>query len=97
MVPPPRPRQTRRGRLQVDTIVRSEWPLRRYFPAEAQLWEYHSIKAERGTGVELGEAFSIFMRFQRRLTLAEKSAKGAKAELDRLRALRHTNFFGWCA
>ena len=79
-------------RLQVDTIIRSEWFLRRYFRIEAQLWEYHSMKAERGTGVELGEAFSkastIFMRFQRRITLAEKSAKEAKAELDRLKALR---------
>ena len=50
------------------------------------------MKAERGTGVELGEAFSkaslIFMRFQRRITLAEKSGKEARAELDRLKALR---------
>ena len=79
-------------RLQVDTIIRSEWFLRRYFRIEAQLWEYHSMKAERGTGVELGEAFSnaslIFMRFQRRINLAEKSGKEARAELDRLKALR---------
>jgi hypothetical protein len=50
------------------------------------------MKAERRTGVELGEAFSkaslIFMRFQRRITLAEKSGKEARAELDRLKALR---------
>src|ERR1035438_8125084 len=79
-------------RLQLDTIIRSEWFLRRYFRIEAQLWEYHSMKAERGTGVELGEAFSkastIFMRLHRRITAAEKSAKEAKAELDRLKALR---------
>jgi hypothetical protein len=79
-------------RLQVDTIVRSEWFLRRYFRIEAQLWEYHSKEAQRGTGFELGEAFSkaslIFMRFQRRILLAEKSGKEARAELDRLKALR---------
>ena len=79
-------------RLQVDTIVRSEWFLRRYFRVEAQLWEYHSMEAQRNTGVELGEAFSkaslIFMRFQRRINLAEKSGKEARAELDRLKALR---------
>ncbi len=50
------------------------------------------MEAHRNTGVELGEAFSrasiIFMRFQRRITLAEKSGKEARAELDRLKALR---------
>ncbi len=79
-------------RLQVDTIIRSEWFLRRYFRIEAQLWEFHSMDAQRNTGFELDEAFSkaslIFMRFQRRILLAEKSAKEAKAELDRLKALR---------
>ncbi len=70
-------------RLQVDAIIRSEWFLRRYFRIEAQLWEYHFMEAQRSTGVELGEAFSkvslIFMRFQRRITLAEKSGKEARA------------------
>ncbi len=79
-------------RLQVETIIRSEWFLRRFFRVEAQLWEFYARKAERGTGVELGEAFSkaslIFMRFQRRINLAEKSGKDARAELDRLKALR---------
>ncbi len=79
-------------RLQVDTIIRSEWFLRRFFRVEAQLWEFHSMEAQRNTGVELEEAFSkaslIFMRFQRRITLAEKSGKEARAELDRLKALR---------
>ncbi len=86
----PRPRQPEE-RLQVDTIIRSEWFLRRFFRIEAQLWEFQSMKAERRTGVELGEAFSkaslIFMRFQRRINLAEKSGKEARAELDRLKAL----------
>ena len=46
------------------------------------------MKAERHTGVELGEAFTkantIFMRLQRRITAAEKSHKEAMAELKRL-------------
>ncbi len=79
-------------RLQLDTIIRNEWFLRRYFRIEAQIWEFDSRRAQRGTGVELGEAFSkaslIFMRFQRRILLAEKSGKEARAELDRLKALR---------
>src|ERR1035438_9092554 len=45
-------------RLQVDNLIRSEWFLRRFFRVEAHLWEYHSMLAERGTGVELGEAFT---------------------------------------
>ncbi len=53
------------------------------------------MEAHRGTGFELGEAFSrasiIFMRFQRRITLAQKSGKEARAELDRLKALRQPN------
>src|ERR1035438_4151072 len=43
-------------RLQVDNLIRNEWFLRRYFRVEAQLWEYRSILAQRGSGVELGEA-----------------------------------------
>jgi len=78
-------------RFQLDTIIRSEWSLRRFFRVEAQLWEFHAMKAERGTGVQLGEAFTkanpIFMRLQRRITAAEKSHKEAMAELRRLQQL----------
>ena len=75
-------------RYQLDTVLRNEWFLRRFFRVEAQLWEHHAMKAERHTGVELGEAFTkanaIFMRLQRRITAAEKSRKEAMAELKRL-------------
>jgi hypothetical protein len=78
-------------RFQVDSLIRNEWFLRRFFRVEAQLWEYHSMQAARGTGVELGEAFAkaspIFMRLQRRITAAEKAYKEAMAELTRLRML----------
>jgi hypothetical protein len=78
-------------RFQVDSLIRNEWFLRRFFRVEAQLWEYHSMQASRGTGVELGEAFAkaspIFMRLQCRITAAEKAHKEAMAELTRLRQL----------
>src|SRR5579872_3760523 len=38
-------------RLQLDNLIRSEWFLRRFFRIESQLWEYHSMLAQRGTGV----------------------------------------------
>ena len=77
-------------RFHVDQLVRNEWFLKRYARVEDQLWLYNARLAERGTGVELAEAFSkansIFMRLQRRITAAEKSHKDALAELKRLRA-----------
>jgi hypothetical protein len=83
--------RTPEARFQVDKLIRSEWFLRRFFRVEAHLWEYHTMQAERGTGVELGEAFSnaspIFMRLQRRITAAEKAHQEAVAELQRLRRL----------
>jgi hypothetical protein len=78
-------------RFQVDSLIRNEWFLRRFFRVEAHLWEYHTTLAERGTGVELGEAFTkaspIFMRLERRIRAAEKAHKEAKAELERLQQL----------
>jgi hypothetical protein len=78
-------------RFQVDNLIRNEWFLRRFFRVEAHLWEYHTMRAERGTGVELGEAFTkaspIFMRLERRIRAAEKARKEAKAELERLQQL----------
>ena len=83
--------RTPEARFQVDKLIRSEWFLRRFFRVEAHLWEYHTMQAERGTGVELGEAFSnaspIFMRLQRRITAAEKAHQEAAAELQRLQRL----------
>jgi hypothetical protein len=79
-------------RFQVDTLLRNEWILRRLFRAEAQLWEYHAIRADRSEGVPLGEALvlgnEVFRRVQRRITLAERSYKDAFAELERLQRAR---------
>jgi hypothetical protein len=79
-------------RFQVDTLIRSEWLLRRLFRADAHLWEYHVIQSSRSDGVPLGEGFSkasnVFMRLQRRVTLTERSYKEAYAELQRLQSAR---------
>jgi hypothetical protein len=79
-------------RFQVDTLIRSEWMLRRFFRAEAHLWEYHVIRADRSEGTPLGEALmaadQVFRRLQRRITLAERSYTDAFAELERLTRAR---------
>jgi hypothetical protein len=81
-------------RFQVDTLLRNDWILRRLFRAEAQLWEYHAIRADRSEGVPLGEALvagnEVFRRLQRRITLAERSYKDAFAELERLQRARRS-------
>jgi hypothetical protein len=79
-------------RFQVDNVIRNEWMLRRLFRAEAQLWEYFTIRAGRSEGVPLGEALAkgtdVFTRLQRRITAAERSYKESMAELKRLQAQR---------
>lgn len=79
-------------RFQVDTLLRSEWALRRLFRAEAQLWEYYTLRADRSEGVPLGEALvagsEAFHRLQRRITLSERSYKEAFSELARLQRAR---------
>ncbi len=79
-------------RFQVDTLIRNEWTLRRLFRAEAQLWEHHAIKSSVRDGVPLGEGFDrasdVFMRMQRRITLAERSYQDALVELGRLQSGR---------
>ena len=81
-------------RFQIDTLLRNEWILRRLFRAEAQLWEYHALRADRSEGVPLGEALvagnEVFRRLQRRITLAERSYKDAFAELERLQRARRS-------
>ena len=66
--------------------------LRRLFRAEAHLWEYHVIRADRSEGLSLGAALmaadQVFRRLQRRITLAERSYKDAFAELERLQRAR---------
>jgi len=79
-------------RFQVDNLLRNEWVLRRLFRAEAQLWEYYTVRADRSEGTPLGEALvagnEAFRRLQRRITLAERSYKEAFAELERLQRVR---------
>jgi hypothetical protein len=81
-------------RFQVDTLLRNEWILRRLFRAEAHLWEYHTMRADRSEGVPLGAALmaanEVFRRLQRRITLAERSYKDAFAELERLQRARRS-------
>ena len=79
-------------RFRLDTMLRSEWVLRRLHRAEAHLWEYYTLQASRSDGVPLGEALAknstVFMRLQRRVTLNERAYKEAKAELERLQSAR---------
>jgi hypothetical protein len=79
-------------RFQMDTLLRNEWILRRLFRAEAHLWEFHTLRADRSAGTPLGEALTagneVFRRLQRRITLAERSYKDAFAELGRLQQTR---------
>jgi hypothetical protein len=81
-------------RFQVDSLLRNEWTLRRLFRAEAHLWEYYTIRADRSEGVPLGEALvaghEAFRRLQRRITLCERSYKDAFAELERLQRARRS-------
>ena len=79
-------------RFQVDTLIRSEWSLRRLFRAETHLWEYHSMLSDRSSGVPLGEGFhrasEVFMRMQRRVSASEKAYDKAYRDLGRLQGLR---------
>jgi len=81
-------------RFQVDTLLRNEWILRRLFRAEAQLWEYHAIRADRSEGVPLGQALmeanEVFRRLTRRITLAERSYKDAFTQLESLQRARRS-------
>jgi hypothetical protein len=75
-------------RFYLDSAIRNEWLLRRFHRVEAELWIHEANQAERGTGVELGEAFdktsSTFMRLHRRVAAAEKSYKESMAAYKRL-------------
>ena len=81
-------------RFLVDTLLRNEWLPRRLFRVEAQLWEYHTLRASRSEGVPLGEAFAtagtVFMRLHRRVAHAERSYKEALRDLQRLQAARQS-------
>jgi hypothetical protein len=68
----------------MDRMIRNEWLLRRFFRAEAHLWEYQAACSDRSSGTLLGEGFSrsslVFMRLQRLLDACERSYKDARAE-----------------
>jgi hypothetical protein len=74
-------------RYQVDSLIRSEWSIRRLFRVEAHLWEYQALCADRSSGVPLGEGFSkaskLFMRLRWRIRASERTYKEAYEELDR--------------
>src|ERR1039458_457309 len=82
------PPQSPEERFHVDTLLRSEWSLRRLFRAEAHLWEFNTTHSSRGDGAPLGEGFNnsshVFMRLHRHITLFEKSYE---ASLTRLQIL----------
>jgi hypothetical protein len=78
----------------VDTLVHSEWLLRRLRKVEAQLWESELLDAERWDRFRkkcpLGDAFfhalNAFTRLQRRIDSTERSYHRALADLRRLQA-----------
>ena len=84
--------QSPEERFHVDTLLRSEWSLRRLFRAEAHLWEFNTTHASRRDGAPLGEGFNnsspVFMRLHRRITLFEKSYEASLTKLKELQEAR---------
>jgi hypothetical protein len=84
--------QSPEERFHVDTLIRSEWSLRRLFRAEAHLWEFNTTHASRRDGAPLGEGFNnsshVFMRLHRRITLFEKSYEASLTRLQTLQEAR---------
>ena len=76
-------------RMLFDTLIDSEWMLRRFRIVEAQLWESGVRLIGRGDDdVSLGKAFdfksSVFDRLQRRINTALKNYHNALKELRQL-------------
>jgi hypothetical protein len=78
-------------RALVDTLISSDWLLRRLRLAESQLWEHAFERMDRWdseTEAPLGEAFSsnsqAFSRLQRRIDSADRNYHRALKELRRL-------------
>jgi hypothetical protein len=75
-------------RMLVDTLIDTEWLLRRFRVVEAQLWEYWSPDEMNAT--QLGYAFrkgqDAFARLQRRIDSAQRNYRHALHELERLQA-----------
>src|SRR5262245_59807987 len=82
---------TPEARALVDTLISSDWLLRRLRAAEAQLWEHAFERQDRwddDTGAPLGHAFAAnsqaFSRLQRRIDSAERNYHRALKELRRV-------------
>ena len=78
-------------RMLVDTLIDSEWLLRRFRVVEAQLWEYESrspINPQHD--IPLGQAVhrndQIFVRLQRRINTVLETYQYALKELRKLQA-----------
>jgi hypothetical protein len=82
----------------VETLVKSEWSLRRLRRTEAEIWEQVSDKllADKGPGgvVTAGETFAAasgrFLRHQRTVDACERNYHRALKELQRLQAARQS-------
>jgi hypothetical protein len=74
-------------RMLVDTLIDSEWLLRRFRTCEAQLWEEGSKIIHTTT---LAQAFrqnaDFFARLQRRIDMTHRNYRNALQELERLQA-----------
>jgi hypothetical protein len=78
-------------RMLVDTLVDSEWLLRRFRRVEAQLWQQGFPDATSGIfDVNLAVAFrktcDEFSRLQRRIDMTHRHYRDALQELERLQA-----------
>jgi hypothetical protein len=78
-------------RMLVDTLIDTEWLLRRFRVCEAQLWEQGAQFAMRPIDeIEIGQAFhnnsDYFARLQHRIDTAHRNYRNALHELQRLQA-----------
>jgi hypothetical protein len=78
-------------RMLVDTLIDSEWLLRRFRLCEAQLWEQGALSVFRPNDeIETGQAFhnnaDYFARIQRRTDATHRNYRNALHELERLQA-----------
>ena len=79
-------------RMLVDTLVDSEWLLRRFRRVESQLWQQGFPNATSGIfDVNLAIAFrktcDEFSRLQRRIDMTQRHYRNALQDLERLQAI----------
>jgi hypothetical protein len=80
-------------RCLVDTLIRSEWQLRRLAKADSQLWDYQIANVyRRCEQYLLGQIFSNnstnLLRIQRRIDAVQRGFRTTLADLERLQAAR---------